>query len=163
MWKTGESRIFGLNAYCSDEHYPEAQKQANFAAWCQERYNKKIFNVLKLWENGLSAHLNIPSDNLSLYYSNFVKLVLSDEKFFDATSIRKFFIGQPKCLSLFKCLICKELSKLRTDGCEIFVCFGHDAFNYIKPIADSLGIEVIRERHFSRYGKNNTKQLINNL
>ena len=149
--------FFGFNAYCKDGDYAVAQEERNFAEWCQGSYNRKLFTVMGLWSERLGFSYKSGG---SIYYTNFIKLVLREDKFKKAVDVERVLKGSPACESLFKKIVREELVRLKSQGCKVFVCFGWTVFSYMEGIAAEENIQLIREHHFSRYSCRNTERLI---
>ena len=147
--------FFGFNAYCNEDYFPEAKKQRNFAEWCQGSYNRKLFNVMKLWQAGLNSQ-----HQGAIYYTNFVKLVLRESLFTQAESVENRLSQYSDCAQLFEKLAISEVRQLKAKGCNVFICFGWAVYNWMFSVARATGIDLIREYHFSRYSRMNTKTLI---
>lgn len=148
--------FFGFNAYCKDGDYAVAQMQRNFAEWCQSSYTKLI-NVMGLWREGLASSYMLGG---SIYYTNFIKLVLKEDQFKAAVDAERGLKGSPECEKFFEKIVREELVRLKSEGCKVFVCFGWAVFSRMKRIAAEENIQLIREYHFSRYSCRNTERLI---
>lgn len=151
--------FFGLNAYCDDSStdFADAQLQRNFIEWCQGSYNPKLFTVMGLWTDGLPSRY---MSGGSLYYTNFVKLVLRQSLFKYAVDVERALKASPSCIEYFESLARKELIQLKGGGCETFVCFGTVVFRLMMRVAADTNTQLIHERHFSRYIGNNSDRLI---
>lgn len=149
--------FWGLNAYCRDEDYDVAQKYKNFAEQFQSEYNSKLFSVMRFWQEGLASNYMAGG---SVYYSNFIKLVLRKTRFKKAVDAEHALRGCPKCLALFEEIALAELISLRDKGCKVFVCFGWAVFALMESIASEAKVRLVREYHFSRYSRRHTECLI---
>lgn len=154
-----KAAYFGLSAYCRDADVVEALRQRNFAEWCQGSYNTKIFSVLGIWKRAITRD-SIPS---AIYYTNFVKLVLPESNYFRATDVRTALRRNPDALEALTELAVEEIAWLQDNGCDYFVAFGWDAFNYLSTAAEVSRIQLIRERHFSRYSLAHTESLLREI
>ena len=149
--------FFGFNAHCAEEDFPAAKQEPNFAVWCQCYYTK-LFNVMKLWRSGLGPQYRGP-----FYYTNFVKLVLRERLFMAAGQVENRLSRHPDCARLFETLAISEVEQLKAKGCKLFICFGWAVYNQMWPVARATGINLIRERHFSRYTRKHTGGLLGDL
>jgi hypothetical protein len=149
--------FFGLNAYCDDGDFAENQKQRNFAEECQDHYNPKLFNVMNLWREGICSALKLDG---AIYYTNFIKVVLRESCFKKASDVDLALKHYPACTKLFEDMARKELIRLKQDGCVKFVCFGDSVFWRMQQVAKELDIQLVHERHFSRYSIKHTERLI---
>jgi hypothetical protein len=152
--------FFGLNAYTQDCHYTLAAEQENFIVWIQEEYNRKLFNVMEIWRSGLEQSSSRYMCDGSIYFSNFVKLVLRKDQFQEARAVAEALKKSAACKQFFESLALEEFERLKKEGCEVFVCFGNDVFALLEQTAKSSNIELVHERHFSRYGISRSKQLV---
>lgn len=157
--KPARIAFWGLNAYCKDEDYDEAQRQTNFAVWCQGAY-RKLCNLMELWQEGLGSNYLAGG---SIYYSNYIKLVLRENRFKKAVDATKALGDCPKCADLFREIALAELRSLRDTGCVVFVSFGLAVSGLMKPIANEANVNLVCEYHFSRYSRRNTEGLIKEL
>lgn len=124
--------FFGFNAYCKDGDYAVAQEERNFAEWCQERYNRKLFTVMGLWSERLGFSYKSGG---SIYYTNFIKLVLREGQFKKAVDVERALKGSLECEKLFEKIVREELVRLKSEGCKVFVCFGWTVFSHMERIA----------------------------
>ncbi len=116
--------FFGLNAYCAEPDFAAAKKEPNFAAWCQESYNQKLFSVMDQWKSGLG-----PQHQGPFYFTNFVKLVLKEGLFMTAKAVEDRLSRHPDCARLFEKLAIDEVEQLKASGCDMFICFGWAVYN----------------------------------
>ncbi len=170
--------FIGLNAYCGNDNL-EAIRQQNFTVWCQERYNSKIFTVIGLYESALQKNWGQHSS----FFTNFIKVALPEDHFKDEGSIRELLNQSPELRSLYENLLRQEIHHLVENGCRVFISFGNAASSHLRAVIDSSSdsncstvsgkIEkfiysgkncyLIPEKHYSRYGKKNTEELISEL
>ena len=150
--------FIGLNAYCAEQDFPDAKKEPNFAAWCQDSYNPKLFNVMEIWRSLLG-----PQQQGPFYYTNFVKLVLREDLFKNAKAVEERLYQYPDCGRLFETLAISEVEQLKANGCNLFICFGWAVYNRMCPVAHTAGVNLMRERHFAWYTREHTKKLIEGL
>lgn len=150
--------FFGFNAYCAERCYPAAKKEPNFAVWCQERYNTKLFNVMEMWKSGLCSEYQGP-----FYFTNFIKLVLRESLFMGERHVKKQLSLHCDCVRLFEKLAIGEIEQLKAGGCKIFICFGSAVYDGMCPVAEKTGVKLIHDYHFSRYRRKNTERLISEV
>ena len=150
--------FFGFNAHCAEQDFPAAKKEPNFAEWCQDSYNPKLFNVMRMWRAGLDPQRQGP-----FYFTNFVKLVLREDLFMNAGIVESRLTRHPDCARLFETLAVCELQQLKAGGCSIFICFGNAVYNRMCPVAHTTGVKLIHERHFSWYSRKHTEYLISQV
>jgi hypothetical protein len=147
--------FFGLNAYSG--HLAEACRHRNFFEWCQNNYNAKLFIVMNLWRERVCE---TPASRGSIYYSNFVKVVLPQALGKEAKVVERVLKRSPATVSLLTDLATEELARLKNSGCEIFVCFGVVAHRLMQEAARRADVTLIREIHYSHYRRQNTDDLI---
>ncbi|MCX6135893.1 MAG: hypothetical protein NTV54_00130 [Ignavibacteriales bacterium] len=149
--------FFGYNAYCNDTDYSKAQQKENFIVWCQEHYNRKLFRVMSLWQEGLSPKY---TSGGSIYYTNFIKLVLRERLFKKAPEVETVLNNNRECAAFFENIADAELRRLKQEGCKVFIIFGLAAYRGMQQIAEKADVRLIHERHFSYYSIKNTERLI---
>ena len=148
--------FFGYNAYCKDSGFSEAQQQQNFAEWCQDNYNTKLFSVLCLWQTALEQQ----SKRVAIYYTNFIKLVLREGYFARAQNVENVLAKSPESRKVFIEMAVSEVEHLKSVGCQTFICFGWAVYRLMQPVASATGIQLIREYHFSRHSRSYTERLL---
>jgi len=148
--------FFGLNAYSHDD-FEGALQQRNFIESYQDKYNSNLFTVLQLWRDGLPS--TYFTDDSAIYYSNFVKIVLREDYFKGGEEVKKVLSTCDESLTLFKKLAKQEVTELSNNGCRLFICFGNVVYDFMTDISDSESENVrwIKERHYSRYTRENTE------
>ena len=161
--------FFGLKAD-SHDNFEGARQTRNFIESYQKYYNSKLFTVLQLWRDGLPK--TYFTDDSTIYFSNFVKIVLREDFFKESKESEevKKALTPSNCdetLALFKQLAKQEVTELNNNGCCLFVCFGDVVYDFMRDIikeshlySDSKNIGWIRERGYSRYIEKNTIECI---
>ena len=152
--------FFGINAYCNDADYSEANQQENFTEWCQENYNSKLKVVINLWLTGLPQEY---IENGSVYYSNMSKLVLRESFFKTASDAIYAIDNSPRTKAIFLSAFEEEIESLYKNGCRVFVFFGNDAHKMANSSSSIYSSHFINERHFSYYSVEKTKSLVNSV
>jgi len=167
-----------LNAYCGDDN-EEAILQTNFSVWGQDRHPDKMFTVFQLYTNALAEQLG----EHSIYYTNFIKVILPAKYFKASPPVGKILKQQPSMERLFIEALKQEVDFLVNNDCRIFIGFHRFVSEYFKNnivpksswlYGESQGeIRVfshngkkcyfVPERHFSYYSKTKTASLISDL
>ena len=150
--------FFGINAYSNPEHYDEIGGYRNFLEEIQESYYTKLFKTIDLYRQGINQEY---FDGGSVYFSNFIKIVLREDMFMKASDASKAMNKCPEALNLHKCAAKDEISALKKQGCRLFICLGHDAYNFIS--SSSPTTPLIWDYHFSYRRADYTKNEIGKI
>ncbi|MFC1720385.1 hypothetical protein ACFL00_04525 [Pseudomonadota bacterium] len=151
--------FFGINAYADPDDYDEIGKFRNFFETKQSDYNRKLFSTIDLYHNGITQSY---IDGGSVYFSNFVKIVLrTDLTFKDARAVSSAIKKCPVALNLYKCAVKDEIDGLKKQGCKLFICFGGEANYFVSE--SSPYRPLIHERHYSRNIPEETKTEIDRI
>ena len=171
--------FIGLNAYCGDD-FVDAVNQPNFAEWCQERCESKIFSVLGLYANAFKEKRIPPS---SFYFTNYFKAVLPEGLFKGESAVVSLLKSNKPLTNELDLILNLEMKDLIAAGCKAFVCFGNSVAANNDRVADRYfggtvstdvkgvhhlraspdEILVLREKHYSYYSKERTALLASAL
>ncbi len=170
----------GLNAYCGDD-YLEAFRQPNFAEWCQERYEQKIFTVLEYYAAAMQAH---SCQRGAFYFTNYFKIVLPQHLFQGEQAAVTALKSAPSAARAFDSALQREIHDLVIGGCRTVVSFGNWSAKYVEQVirrhfggltpTDTDGISrfnvnscgpvyFAHERHYSFYSKAKTQRLADSV
>ena len=134
--------FFGINAYSG--HFDEKANYKNFLVAIQDNEYQNLFKVIEMYRTSINqAYIG----DGAVYFSNFVKIVLRQDKFMAAETVSRVMRKCPEAMKLHKRAVKSEIDILKKQGCKLFVAFGEHAYHFLKD--SSPETTFIWEYHFS--------------